>query len=191
MNSRFKLAIFGSGSGTNAARFFDHFKDHGQIEVSLLLSNNPDAYVLKRAENAGVASKVFTKQDLRDGEVLKWLKSAKITHVVLAGFLWLIPDNLLKAFPNKIINIHPALLPKYGGKGMYGSKVHEAVKAGNEKETGITIHLVNEQYDDGTIVFQTKTPLLRADTPEQIAEKVHKLEYEYYPKVVESWILKR
>lgn len=191
MNSKFKLAIFASGSGTNAARFFDHFKDHGQIEVSLLLSNNPDAYVLKRAENAGVASKVFTKQDLRDGEVLKWLKSAKITHVVLAGFLWLIPDNLLKAFPNKIINIHPALLPKYGGKGMYGSKVHEAVKAGNEKETGITIHLVNEQYDDGTIVFQTKTPLLRADTPEQIAEKVHKLEYEYYPKVVESWILKR
>ena len=191
MNSKFKLAIFASGSGTNAARFFDHFKDHGQIEVSLLLSNNPDAHVLKRAENAGFASKVFTKQDLRDGEVLKWLKSAKITHVVLAGFLWLIPDNLLKAFPNKIINIHPALLPKYGGKGMYGSKVHEAVKAGNEKETGITIHLVNEQYDDGTIVFQTKTPLLRADTPEQIAEKVHKLEYEYYPKVVESWILKR
>lgn len=191
MNSKFRIGLFASGSGTNAERFFDHFKDHNQIEVSLLLSNNPDAYALTRAKKAGVESKIFTKDDLKGGEVLKWLKANKITHIVLAGFLWLIPDNLLKAFPNKIINIHPALLPKYGGKGMYGSKVHEAVKAANEKETGISIHLVNEQYDEGTIVFQTKTPLLRADTPEQIAEKVHKLEYEYYPKVVESWILKR
>lgn len=191
MNSKFRLAIFASGSGTNAQRFFEYFKDHDQIEVSLLLSNNPKAYVLARAEKAGVESKVFTKDEIKGGEVLKWLKSNKITHVVLAGFLWLIPDNLLKAFPNKIINIHPALLPKYGGKGMYGSKVHEAVKAANEKETGITIHLVNEQYDEGAIVFQTKTPLMRADTPDQIAEKVHKLEYEYYPKVVESWILKK
>ncbi|HEY5692805.1 MAG TPA: phosphoribosylglycinamide formyltransferase [Cyclobacteriaceae bacterium] len=191
MNSKFRLAIFASGSGTNAERFFEYFKDHDQIEVSLLLSNNPNAYVLIRAEKAGVESKVFTKDGLRGGEVLKWLKSNKITHVVLAGFLWLIPDNLLKAFPNKIINIHPALLPKYGGKGMYGSNIHEAVKAAHEKETGITIHLVNEHYEEGAIVFQTKTPLLRADTPDQIAEKVHKLEYEYYPKVVESWILKK
>lgn len=191
MNSKFRLAIFASGSGTNAERFFDYFKDHDQIEVPLLLCNNPNAYVLTRAEKAGVESKVFTKQELNDGEVLKWLISGKITHVALAGFLWLIPDNLLKAYPNKIINVHPALLPKYGGKGMYGSKVHEAVKKANEKETGITIHLVNEQYDEGTIVFQTKTPLLRADMPDQIADKVHKLEHEYYPKVVESWILKR
>lgn len=191
MNSKFRLALFASGSGTNAERFFEYFKGHNHIEVTLLLSNNKDAFVLQRAEKAGVETRIFTKEELINGEVLKWLKTAKITHVVLAGFLWLIPDNLLKAFPNKIINIHPALLPKYGGKGMYGSKVHEAVKAANEKETGITIHLVNEQYDEGHIVFQTKTPLLRADTPEQIAEKVHKLEHEYYPKVVESWILKK
>ena len=191
MSSKFRLAIFASGSGTNAERFFEYFKDHEHIEVSLLLSNNKDAFALQRAEKFGIDSKVFGKDQLIGGEVLKWLKAQKITHVILAGFLWLIPDNLLKAFPNKIINIHPALLPKFGGRGMYGSKVHEAVKAEKEKETGITIHLVNEQYDDGAIVFQTKTPLLRADTPEQIAEKVHQLEYQYYPKVVESWILKK
>jgi phosphoribosylglycinamide formyltransferase-1 len=191
MKFKFRLALFASGNGTNAERFFEYFKEHDQIKVSLLLSNNPEAFVIKRAEKAGVEPKIFTEIELKNGEVLKWLKAHKITHVVLAGFLWLIPDNLLKSFPNKIINIHPALLPKYGGKGMYGSKVHEAVKAANEKDSGITIHLVNEQYDEGAIVFQTKTPLLRADTPEQIAEKVHKLEYEYYPRVVESWILKK
>lgn len=191
MSSKFRLAILASGSGTNAERFFTYFKDHDQIEIKLLLSNNPEAYVLKRAEKAGVDSKVFDKKQLNEGEVLRWLKAHKITHLVLAGFLWLIPDNLLKSYPNKIINIHPALLPKYGGKGMYGSKVHEAVKEAQEKETGITIHLVNERYDDGTIIFQSKISLLRADNPEQIAEKVHQLEYQHYPKVVESWILKR
>lgn len=191
MGSKFRLAILASGNGTNAERFFEYFKDHEQIEISLLLSNNPAAYALERAKNNSVDYKVFDKAQLKHGEVLKWLKAGKITHIVLAGFLWLIPDNLLKAYPNKIINIHPALLPKYGGIGMYGSKVHEAVKAAQEKETGITIHLVNEQYDEGTIVFQSKIPLLRADSPEQIAEKVHGLEYQYYPKVVESWILKK
>lgn len=191
MGSKFRLAILASGNGTNAERFFEYFKDHEQIEISLLLSNNPAAYALERAKNNSVDYKVFDKAQLKHGEVLKWLKAGRITHIVLAGFLWLIPDNLLKAYPNKIINIHPALLPKYGGIGMYGSKVHEAVKAAQEKETGITIHLVNEQYDEGTIVFQSKIPLLRADSPEQIAEKVHGLEYQYYPKVVESWILKK
>lgn len=191
MGTKFRLAIFASGSGTNAERFFDYFQDHSKIEVSLLLSNNSEAFALKRAEKAGIETKVFDKGLLINNDVLKWLKAGKITHIVLAGFLWLIPNNLLKAYPNKIINIHPALLPKYGGKGMYGPKVHEAVKDAGEKETGITIHLVNEQYDEGAIVFQTKTPLLRADTPVQIAEKVHQLEYEFYPKVVESWIIKK
>lgn len=191
MSSKFRLALFASGSGTNAERFFAHFKNHPKIEVSLLLSNNALAYALTRAEKAGIKTKIFDKEQLKSGEVLGWLKGEKITHLVLAGFLWLIPDNLLNAYPNRIINIHPALLPKYGGKGMYGAKVHEAVKQAKEKETGITIHVVNEQYDEGTIVFQKKVPLLRADTPEQIANKVHQLEYEYYPKVVESWILKK
>lgn len=191
MTHPFHLAIFASGSGTNAERFFSYFKNHNQIEISLLLSNNENAFVLKRAEKAGVKSKVFNRNQLVHGDVLQWLKESNITHIVLAGFLWMIPDNLLKAFPDKIINIHPALLPKYGGKGMYGTKVHESVKVAKEKETGITIHLVNENYDEGEIVFQAKTTVLPSDGVEDIASKVHQLEYQFYPQVVEEWILKK
>jgi phosphoribosylglycinamide formyltransferase-1 len=187
----YRIAIFASGNGTNAERLFHHFKNHEKIEVSLVLSNNPSAYVLTRAESAGVASAVFNREQLKEGEVLDWLKKSEITHLVLAGFLWLIPDNLIKAFPNKIINIHPALLPKFGGKGMYGAKVHEAVKAANENETGITIHLVNEHYDDGAVLFQARTSIDSSDTPDQIAAKVHQLEYQYYPSTVEGWVLKK
>ncbi len=189
MSRKYKLAIFASGSGTNAERFFSHFKNHNQIEVSLLLSNNPNAFVLERAKNAGVPTRVFNKKQLRDGEVLSWLKERGITHIILAGFLWLISDNLIDAFPEKIINIHPALLPRYGGRGMYGSKVHEAVKAANETETGITIHLVNQHYDEGAILFQAKTKIDRDDMPDEIARKVHELEYKHYPVVVEDWVL--
>ncbi len=187
---QFRLAIFVSGSGTNAERLFNHFKNHPQIQVALLLSNNAEAYALQRAAKAGVTSKVFSKAQLKDGEVLKWLAESRITHIVLAGFLWLIPTNLIEAYPNRIINIHPALLPKYGGKGMYGSVVHEAVKAADERETGITIHLVNEKYDEGAILFQAKISVDANDTPEQIANKVHQLEYQYYPTTVEGWILR-
>jgi phosphoribosylglycinamide formyltransferase-1 len=137
-----------------------------------------------------VSSKVFDKQQLNEGDVLRWLQGSGITHIVLAGFLWLIPDNLINAYPNKIINIHPALLPKYGGRGMYGSKVHQAVKAAGETETGITIHLVNQHYDEGAILFQAKTEIDQKDTPDEIANKVHQLEYKHYPVVTEQWILK-
>ncbi|MEP2670069.1 MAG: phosphoribosylglycinamide formyltransferase [Cyclobacteriaceae bacterium] len=189
MNRKYRLAIFASGSGTNAERFFEHFKDHQQIEVALLLSNNPKAFVLERAKKAAVPARVFDKRQLKEGEVLNWLREDGITHIVLAGFLWLIPDNLLHAYPEQIINIHPALLPKYGGKGMYGSKVHEAVKEAGEMETGITIHLVNHHYDEGAILFQAKTIVNQKDTPDEIASKVHKLEYAHYPVVTEKWIL--
>lgn len=190
MNRKYRLAIFASGSGTNAERFFSYFKNSSQIEIVLLLSNNAKAFVLERAKKAGVSSKVFDKQQLNEGDVLRWLQGSGITHIVLAGFLWLIPDNLIRAYPNKIINIHPALLPKYGGRGMYGSKVHQAVKAAGETETGITIHLVNQHYDEGAILFQAKTEIDQKDTPDEIANKVHQLEYKHYPVVTEQWILK-
>lgn len=191
MKPNFRLAIFASGSGTNAERFFTYFKNHNSIGVALLLSNNPEAYVLKRAEKAGVPSLVFNRDQLKRGDVLKWLQENDITHIVLAGFLWLIPTDLIKAFPEKIINIHPALLPKFGGKGMYGAKVHQAVKDAREKETGITIHLVNAHYDKGAILFQAKTTVNTNDNPEQIAAKVHELEYVHFPVVVENWLLKK
>jgi len=189
--TKYRIAVFASGSGTNAERLFHHFGQHEQIEIVLVLSNNAEAFVLERAKKAGIVSKVFNRDQLKDGEVLTWLQQAEVTHLVLAGFLWLIPSNLIKQFPEKIINIHPALLPKFGGKGMYGTKVHEAVKAAQERETGITIHLVNEHYDEGAVLFQAKIPVETNDTPEQIAEKVHQLEYQYYPSTVEGWILKK
>ena len=189
MKSKARIAIFASGSGTNAEEIFKYFKDRSDIKVALLLSNNPDAYALERATKYGVDSKVFTKIQFRESEdVLNWFKQYEITHVVLAGFLWLIPQNLIKAFPHQIVNIHPALLPSFGGKGMYGMKVHEAVKNAGEIETGITIHEVNEQYDDGKILFQAKCNVHSTDTPEQIANKIHLLEHAHYPRVIEQWI---
>lgn len=189
MDKKYRLAVFASGSGTNAERFFLHFKDHHSIGVALLLSNNPQAFALQRARRAGVPSQVFNKEQLGNGEVLRCLQQAGATHIVLAGFLWLVPESLIGAYPGKIINIHPALLPKYGGKGMYGQKVHEAVKAANEKETGITIHLVDRHYDKGPILFQAKAKIGPGDTPGDIAGKVHQLEHEHYPRVVEEWVL--
>ena len=187
MTNKAFIAIFASGSGTNAEEIIKYFQGHPFIEITLLLSNNPDAYALVRAKKFGVATKVFTRIQFRESEeVVNWLKEAGITHIVLAGFLWLIPLSLIKTFP-RIINIHPALLPKYGGKGMYGMKVHEAVKAAGEKKTGITIHEVNEQYDEGRILFQTTCEVLSSDTPEQIADKIHLLEHAHYPKVIEKW----
>lgn len=186
-----QLAIFASGSGTNAEEIFRYFRQHDSISVVLLLSNNPQAYALERAGKYDIPSKVFSRSQFRESlEVLEWLKENKITHIVLAGFMWLVPDYLIRAFPGRIINIHPALLPKFGGKGMYGMHVHEAVKAAGEKETGVTIHEVNERYDEGRILFQARCEVTPSDTPEQIAQKVHALEYAHYPAVIEKWILK-
>ncbi|MFN8336719.1 MAG: phosphoribosylglycinamide formyltransferase [Cyclobacteriaceae bacterium] len=187
-----RIAIFASGSGTNAEEILAYFQYHPSIEVKVLLSNNPQAQALQRAERFKVKALTFNKAQFRDTyEVLTWLKDEKVTHIVLAGFMWLVPDYLIHAYPGKIINIHPALLPKFGGKGMYGKFVHEAVKAAGEAETGITIHEVNEHYDEGNIVFQATCGVDETDTPDSIALKVQKLEHMHYPKVIEQWISKR
>jgi phosphoribosylglycinamide formyltransferase-1 len=190
MNGKARIAILASGNGTNAEKIFKYFRDHPRIEVALLLSNNPRAYVLERANKFGIRARTFNRAQFREtDEVLGWLKDAHVSHLVLAGFMWLVPNELITTYPDRIINIHPALLPKYGGKGMYGSKVHETVKVAGDLQTGITIHLVNEKYDEGRILFQASTSLNEADTPEQIANKVHQLEYDHYPNVIEKWIL--
>jgi phosphoribosylglycinamide formyltransferase 1 len=185
---KYRIAIFASGSGTNAEKIIQHFSDHQTIEVVLILSNKADAYVLERAKKHSIPSVVFSRDEYRDASFLQQLHAHKITHIVLAGFLWLIPDYLIKNYPDRIVNIHPALLPKYGGKGMYGAKVHEAVKLAGDAETGITIHLVNEHYDEGKILFQASCKLTSQHSADDIAACVHELEYKYYPHVIEQWI---
>ena len=186
-NSQIKIAIFASGSGTNAERFFEYFKDSALAEVGLLVCNNPKAYVLERARQHRVPVQLFTNQEVKAGEpVLQKLKEMQVDFVVLAGFLRLIPSQVVAEYPNRIVNIHPALLPKWGGQGMYGMRVHEAVKAAGEKEAGISIHYVNEQYDEGDIIFQASCPIVPEEGPAEIAQKVHRLEYAHYPKVVEK-----
>jgi phosphoribosylglycinamide formyltransferase-1 len=187
MSQEFRIAIFASGGGTNAEAIIRHFKDHPLIKVALVLSNNPNALVLERAKKFAISTRVFNKNEFE--QVADSLKEYKITHIVLAGFLWLIPTSLIKAFPNSIINIHPALLPKFGGKGMYGMKIHELVRTSNETETGITIHVINEKYDEGPILFQGRCEVSGTDSPQDIANKVHQLEYAHYPVIIEKWIL--
>lgn len=185
-----KIALLASGSGTNAENIINYFADNKHIKVDSLWSNKPDAYALKRAVKLGVDTFVFTRSELNETEkIVKKLKKREIDLIVLAGFLWLIPENLINNFD--IINIHPALLPKYGGKGMYGMKVHEAVVKNRETESGITIHFVNQVYDDGKILFQARCPVLPNDTPEDVAKKVHQLEYRYYPELIEKILLKK
>jgi len=168
----------------------EHFKENPEIEVVLVLTNNPQAMVSQRANRFQVPAKVFSKVEFREtGEVLRWLRESGVTHVVLAGFLWLIPMDLLQAYSNRIINIHPSLLPKYGGKGMYGEKVHAAVRHSGDKETGISIHLVNERFDEGKILFQAHCQIDSSDTIDVIANKVHRLEHAHYPQVIERWVL--
>ena len=182
-----KVAIFASGSGSNAENIFNYFKENNEVEISLILTNNPKAFVLERAQKLGVPSLVFDREQfLKSDYVVNQLIDHKIDFIVLAGFLWLIPQNLIDAYQEKMINVHPALLPKFGGKGMYGHNVHRAVVDAHESETGITIHYVNENYDEGGIVFQAKTDVLPSDTPEDVASKVHALEYEHFPKVIDS-----
>ena len=185
-----RLAIFASGSGSNAEEIIRYFKNHENIDVSLLLSNNPDAHALKRAEGHGITTRIFDRKIYRDSTlILDWLDEARITHIVLAGFLWLVPTYILDRFPGRIINIHPALLPKYGGKGMYGMKVHEAVKSAGDTISGITIHLVDAHYDEGKVIFQATCPITEADGPEEIAAKIHKLEHQHFPPTIEKWIV--
>jgi len=188
LNKR-KIAIFASGSGTNAQKFFEKFEHHPLAEINMLLTNNPKAGAIVRAESFGIPVEVFDKHTFtKTDHIVQLLQDMGTDFIVLAGFMWLVPDNLVKAFPNRMVNIHPALLPKYGGKGMYGMHVHKAVVEAEEKETGITIHYVNERYDEGQIIFQTSCEVEPEDTPEDVAEKVHALEYLYYPKVVEDLI---
>ncbi len=182
-----RIAIFASGSGTNAQKIIEHFTDKSDIEVSLVLSNNKDAYVLERASALKVPVYVFDRQIFYESEqVHDILQDAGVDFIVLAGFLWLVPKIILRSWQGRIINIHPALLPKFGGKGMYGDKVHQAVIEAGESETGISIHYVNEKYDEGEIIFQQRFNVLPGDTPEIIAERIHQLEHKHYPLVIEK-----
>lgn len=183
-----RLAILASGSGSNAEKIMEHFQHSSKVQVALVASNKADAFVLERAKKFGVPTFTFTRKEMDAGVLLTKLQEEKIDWVILAGFLLKIPDELIRAFPEHMINIHPALLPNYGGKGMYGSFVHEAVKAAGDTETGITIHLVNEHYDEGKIIFQASTVVHPEDTPEDIAQKVHALEHRYFPEVIESLV---
>ncbi len=181
------IAIFASGSGTNAEAIARYFTNSNEVSVSIILSNNPNAYVLQRAEKFGIPTFVFNRAQLyKEKTVLLILVDGSIDFIVLAGFMWLIPGNILKSFKNKIINIHPALLPNYGGKGMYGHHVHEAISRAGDTETGITIHFVNKEYDRGEIIFQIKCKIEPHENPDKIAEKIHLLEHEYYPKAIEQ-----
>lgn len=182
-----RIVIFASGSGSNAENLVHFFQDNNHIEVVQILTNNPHAKVLDRAKRLNISALSFNRKAYsKTDDVLNIIKLQQPDLIVLAGFLWKIPESFIKAFPNKIINIHPALLPKFGGKGMYGMHVHEAVVANKETETGITIHYVNENYDEGAIIFQVKCDVISSDTAEDVAGKIHELEMEYFPKVVDK-----
>ena len=183
-----KIAIFASGSGSNAENIINYFSGCSDVSFPLILCNKKEAFVHERAKKLNIPSIIFNKIQLENGEVLSLLQKEGIDFIVLAGFLLKVPENILAFYPDKVVNIHPALLPKYGGKGMYGMKVHEAVVANGEKESGITIHYVNERYDEGAIIAQYKCEVLPGDSPEDVARKVHELEYEYFPGVIERVI---
>ncbi len=186
------IAIFASGNGTNAENIVKHFSGNSQINVSLILTNNKDAYVITRANELGVKTEVFTPKELNDSCLVdEVLSGNKIDFIILAGFLLKIPERIVSKYRGKIINIHPALLPAYGGKGMYGQRVHRAVIENAEKESGITIHLVDEIYDNGDIIFQAKCNLDKGETVETLAAKIHLMEREFFPAVTEDFIKKR
>lgn len=183
------IAIFASGSGSNAEKIVEYFKGKENITVSVILTNNPEAGVISRADTLGIPCYVFDREAFKGSEVLNILQENDIDFIVLAGFLWLIPKKYIEAFPNKIVNLHPALLPKYGGKGMYGHHVHEAVIANKEVESGITIHYVNEAYDEGSIIFQAKYSIAPSDSAMDIAFKGQVLEHEHFPQVIEKLLI--
>lgn len=186
-----KIAILASGSGSNAENIIKYFANNEGVNIKLIVSNKEDAYVHQRAKNLGIESVTYSASDFyHTDKVLECLLQKEIDFIVLAGFLLKIPENLLRAYPNKIINIHPALLPKFGGKGMYGDNVHKAVVESGETESGITIHYVNENYDEGTIIFQAKCPVSATDSYEDVAKKVHALEYTYFPVIIDKLLNK-
>lgn len=180
-----RIAIFASGTGSNAENIIHYFKNNPAFEFPVIISNNGLAYVHKRAEKLGIPTVTFSREQFMKGnEVIQCLQQYNIDHIVLAGFLLRIPVNLIRLYPEKIINIHPALLPKFGGKGMYGNKVHQAVKDAGETESGITIHYINENYDEGAVIFQASCPIESTDSADDIAARVHALEYEFYPAII-------
>jgi phosphoribosylglycinamide formyltransferase-1 len=184
-----KIAIFASGNGSNAENIINYFSNKNTAKVCLVLSNKRQASVLKRAEQHKVKTIFFDRDDFYStGKVLQDLIGNNIEFIVLAGFLWLVPENIIDIYPGKIINIHPALLPSYGGRGMYGTSVHKAVISNHESESGITIHFVNKQYDEGDIIFQEKCRVDPTDTAESLAEKIHALEYLHFPRIIEKLI---
>lgn len=185
-----RVAIFASGAGSNAKNFCHYFKDHPHVHISLLLTNNGESGVPAIAGEYGIPYLVFNREEFfTSDKVLQRLLSHEITLIILAGFLWLVPTQIISIYEDRIINIHPALLPKYGGKGMYGMNVHKAVIEHHEKKSGITIHLVNEYYDKGKILAQYEINVDGSDTPELLAQKIHHLEHTYFPKVVEHYAL--
>lgn len=181
-----KIAILASGEGTNAERIIRYFTGHPTVKVAVIITNKAEAGVIRRAKNLQVPVEFLPASAFKEGKVTERLRQYETDLVVLAGFLLHVPNDMLEAYPNRIVNIHPSLLPKFGGKGMYGSKVHEAVLAAGETESGITIHYINEHYDEGAIILQAQCPVIAGDTPDALASRVHQLEYEHYPQVIEQ-----
>lgn len=186
-----RIAIFASGSGSNAQKLMEHFKRSVEVEIALVLTNNADAYVLQRADSFEIPSHIFDRHEFyHTDNIIDLLKNLDIDLIILAGFLWLIPKNLIQEYPGRIINIHPAILPKYGGKGMYGDFVHKAIMEANEPEGGITIHYVNENYDEGEYIYQAKYRIDKGDNLEMVKFKGQQLEHLHYPRIVEGIIKK-
>lgn len=187
-----QLAILASGNGTNAQQISEYFANRSEVCVNVIVYNKRDAYVATRAHNLGIEAHYFNRHDFYESDqVLQFLQQRGVDYLILAGFLWLVPENLLAAFPDRIVNIHPALLPNYGGKGMYGHHVHEAVIANHEPYSGITIHVVDNRYDCGTTLFQARCKIEPSDSPDDLAAKIHLLEKEYFPRVIEAFVLNR
>jgi phosphoribosylglycinamide formyltransferase-1 len=184
-----KILLFASGTGSNVENIIQHFKNHYEIIVVGVYTNNPNAKVLDKAKNHNIPTLIFNREQLTAGFVLDKIAELKPDLIVLAGFLWKMPEEIVKAYPNKIINIHPALLPKYGGKGMYGIKVHQTVLENKEKETGITIHYVNEHYDEGEFIFQEKVNIEECASADEIANKIHELEHKHFPQIIEKLLI--
>ncbi|MCB9251403.1 MAG: phosphoribosylglycinamide formyltransferase [Flavobacteriales bacterium] len=183
------IVVFASGNGSNALNIRAYFKNHSLIHFSEIYCNKENAGIVGKSKDLGIPIRVFNRQEWTDGLVLDELKNKKIEYIILAGFLWKVPTEIIDAYQNRILNIHPSLLPKYGGKGMYGEHVHEAVLKNNENESGITIHLVNDEYDKGKVLFREIIKIEPEETGASLAEKIHKLEHEHFPQVIENYIL--
>jgi phosphoribosylglycinamide formyltransferase-1 len=185
-----KIIVFASGSGTNAENIIQYFNNKEIAKVVSVFTNNPSAKVIDRAKKYQIPTEIFSKEELFDKKVLQKIQEIDPDLIVLAGFLWKFPEHIIEQYPHKIINIHPALLPNYGGKGMYGIHIHRAIVNNKEKETGISIHYVNEHYDEGGIIFQKNVALTENDTPETVAEKIHELEQQYFPEIIHQLLKK-